>query len=237
MLRLVTKLEVNNLKKIIEILHKCILFKGFTEQDIEQSLKTSKFLKKEYKKAEIVAIEGDNCSNIGIVLSGSIEIQRIYESGRVVVMERLNEGNIFGEVIIFSDYSKYPATIMATEKSEIMYISKENILALCKDNICFLNNFMGLLSKKILMLNKKIKSMSYKTIAQKISNYIIEEHRKQKAMNIKLNHTKKEIADMMGIPRPSLSRELINLREKGLIDFHKDEIKILDIDALEEILL
>ena len=42
---------------------------------------------------------------------------------------------------------------------------------------------------------------------------------------------------MLGVPRPSFSRELINLRDMGLIDFDRKTIKILDIDSLEEILL
>ena len=47
---------------------------------------------------------------------------------------------------------------------------------------------------------------------------------------------KEEIANFIGIPRPSLSRELIKLRKEKIIDFDRNNITILDIDKLEEIL-
>ncbi|NOV89694.1 CRP-like cAMP-binding protein [Clostridium acetobutylicum] len=44
------------------------------------------------------------------------------------------------------------------------------------------------------------------------------------------------MSEMLGIPRPSLSREFINLREEGIIDFDRTSITILDINSLKEIL-
>lgn len=227
---------VNNMNELSELLMQCKLFKGFDEKVLVDFINTSKYVKKVYKKNEIIAFEGANCISIGIILSGNVEMQRIYESGRVVVMERLFSGNIFGEVIIFSDYNTYPATIMAAKNTAIVYISKENVLLQCSKSGYFLNNFMGLLSDKILMLNRKIKNMSYQTIAQKLANYIIEEHKKQKSMKIRLNQTRKEIAEQMGIPRPSLSRELMKLRDKKIIIFDKNYVEVRDIEALESIL-
>jgi CRP-like cAMP-binding protein len=96
---------------------------------------------------------------------------------------------------------------------------------------------MSLLSDKILMLNKKLKNISYETIRQKISSYILEEYHQQKNLKIYLNCTRKEMADQLGIPRPSLSRELINMKKDNLIDFNKNLIFIKDIDSLEDLLL
>ena len=50
----------------------------------------------------------------------------------------------------------------------------------------------------------------------------------------KSNITKEEIAALLAIPRPSLSRELINLRNLGYIKFDRKKITVLDIESLEE---
>ena len=50
------------------------------------------------------------------------------------------------------------------------------------------------------------------------------------------NMTKQKLAETLGIPRPSLSRELINMKDIGIIDYYKDTIKILDLDSLFKIL-
>ena len=93
-----------------------------------------------------------------------------------------------------------------------------------------------LLSDKVIVLNNKIKSISLKNIKQKVVDYILQEYKSQKQLIVNLKMNKEEIANFIGIPRPSLSRELIKLRKEKIIDFDRNNITILDIDKLEEIL-
>jgi Mn-dependent DtxR family transcriptional regulator len=44
------------------------------------------------------------------------------------------------------------------------------------------------------------------------------------------------MAELLNIPRPSLSRELIKMKQDGLIDFYKNRFKILDLKKLEKTL-
>ena len=45
------------------------------------------------------------------------------------------------------------------------------------------------------------------------------------------------MAELLNIPRPSLSRELMKMKEEGMIDYHRNRLKILDMDLLEKSLL
>ncbi|WP_294182305.1 Crp/Fnr family transcriptional regulator [uncultured Clostridium sp.] len=225
------------MKNIYDVLSNCILMKNFSENDIEKLLAKIEYTPRKYSKGEVIAIEELDCSKIGIVIDGNVEVQKTFSSGKVITLGILRESDIFGEVIIFSNRNTYPATITASSSTSVMFISKEDILKLCNIFPMFLKNFMSLLSDKILMLNKKLKNISYETIRQKISSYILEEYHQQKNLKIYLNCTRKEMADQLGIPRPSLSRELINMKKDNLIDFNKNLIFIKDIDSLEDLLL
>jgi CRP-like cAMP-binding protein len=218
---------------IFKMLDKCILFKSFSAESIENMINSINYRVKSFNKGEVVALEGSNCSSIGIVIAGSVEVQKIYESGKTVTITKLEEAHIFGEVIIFSNQNEYPATIVSSSKTKILFISKENFLKLCNLNFMFLNNFMALLSNKVLMLNKKLKNVSFQTIRQKISNLILEEYAKQKKLTLNLKYSRKEMAEQLGIPRPSLSRELVHMKEEEILDFEKNKIKILDLTLLE----
>ncbi len=132
--------------------------------------------------------------------------------------------------------NKYPSTILSNSNSSVMFISKEDIISLCSLDSFILNNLMGLLSNKILMLNKKVKNLSYETIRQKISSFLVDQYRKQNSLTLKLNMSRQALAEIFGIPRPSLSRELINMKNDKLIDVEKNIIIIKDLEALEEIL-
>lgn len=213
-----------------------ILFKDLDKNKVLDELKLIGVRVKKYHKDEIVAIEDSPCKSLAIILEGEVVLQKIYASGKIFTLRKLSKSQIFGEVVVFSDRNTYPASIVATTPSKIMFIDKEDVLKLCQIDKNFLNNFMRLMASKILTLNSKLKEMSFKNIREKLSNFIIEEYKKQNSSKIKLSQTKKEIALNLGVLRPSLSRELIKMREEGILDFYGSYIHIKDIDKLYDIL-
>ena len=96
--------------------------------------------------------------------------------------------------------------------------------------------FLNDLSNKIFVLNKSITNLTFSNVRQKICNFLISEYKLQNSENIKLKMTKEKIAEYLGITRPSLSRELINMKDMGLIDYSRSHIKILDLEEIEDIL-
>lgn len=114
---------------------------------------------------------------------------------------------------------------------------KEDIIKLCLNEEIILKNFITLLSNKIFILNRKIKTISFKTIRQKVVNFILEQSKSQNNKTVILKISKEQIASLLGIPRPSLSRELMKLRDDGLIEFDRNKISIINIERLEEELL
>ena len=222
------------MKDIINKLEGNEFFDNLNNEEIEKLISNIGYSVKSYKKGEVIANEEDECNSLGFVLDGIIEIQRIYLSGKQITLKRLNNRDVFGEALIFSKKSKYPSTVISFSDSSILYISKADILKLCTMNEKVLGNFMSTLSNKIFMLNSKIKSIAFKSIKHKVINFILEQAKMQKSETINLKESKEEIASSMGIPRPSLSRELMNLRDLNYIEFDRNVIKILKIEELEE---
>lgn len=219
----------------LETLKKCRLFTVLEPKELERIFSDLKYSIKEYHREEVIAFEGNNCSALGIILEGRVQIQKTYSSGKVLTLTRLQAGDMFGEVIVFSQAHQYPATIVAEEKTRIMFIKDSEVMWLCRHYPSVLRSFMELLSNRILLLNKKIKVLSYETLRQKIALYLIEEYKNQKSLTLELDLSKKDWAEHMGVQRPSLSRELGNMQMDGLITCSRHHIKIKDIKALEEL--
>jgi CRP-like cAMP-binding protein len=97
-----------------------------------------------------------------------------------------------------------------------------------------MENFLELLSNKLLILNKKVKMLSLESIRKKIENFLMEEYKKQGSNIIKVSLSRKEMAEHMGIQRPSLSRALIKMRDAGIIDFNREVIIIKDMASLSK---
>lgn len=213
------------------------MFKNHTKDTILELFTETKYKVVTYSKNDIIALEGDSCTKIGLILEGTIDIKRILTSNSTIHVASLGTGNLFGEIIAFSNANKYPATVLSATNSSVLFIDKIDFINYCTGHPKFLEMFLNDLTNKIMTLNTSITGLSLTSIRQKLSHFIINEYKKQGTMFIKLNMTKQKLSEALGIPRPSLSRELINMRELGLIDYSKDFIKILDKCALEEILM
>lgn len=157
------------MKEYIGQLLKCVLFRNMDQDEIIRAFNKIPYQIIEHNKGELIAIEGDDCHSLGIILRGKIEIQKVFPSGQVMTINIFSEGNIFGESLIFSNKHTYPATITAIEKAKIMYIKKENIIELSMFEPKVLTNFVSVLSERILMLNNRIANLSQDTIRKKNS--------------------------------------------------------------------
>ena len=189
-----------------------------------------------FSRGEAVALEGEDCLGIGVVLSGSVEVQKILESGKVLTLDRLGVGHIFGEAVVFSSHHQYPATLTAMEPCEILYLNRPEILQLCAADPDFLSGLLSLLSDKILMLNRKITTLTQKSVRQKVVGFLLQEYQRQGIPMFRLELSRQAMADHLGLPRPSLSREMSALRTEGLIDFDGPSVKLLQIPLLEQCL-
>jgi CRP-like cAMP-binding protein len=92
---------------------------------------------------------------------------------------------------------------------------------------------MKVISDKSLMLNKKVEYLSIKSIRGKICTYLLEQSEITKGNNIILPLKRNELADFLNVSRPSMSREMCQMRDEGIIDFHLSTFRIKDIDALK----
>ncbi|MDS0524265.1 Crp/Fnr family transcriptional regulator [Clostridium sp. SHJSY1] len=220
--------------EIVEALKGNELFKNIDNKKLKEIISNIPYHEREYHRGEVIAHEDQECRSLGLILEGHIEIIRLYSSGKSITIQKLGVGDVFGEALVFSSHSNYPATIEAVEKTNIIFINKEEVLKLCLEEEIILENFMTLLSDKVFMLNGKIKSISFKSLKQRVVNYLIKQSRLQKSLTIKLKDSKESIASYLAMPRPSLSRELIKLRDENLINFDRNTITIFNIEDLEE---
>ncbi|MDY0234909.1 MAG: Crp/Fnr family transcriptional regulator [Gudongella sp.] len=220
----------------LELLKNSILFNGLNEEEIKKLIDGVNIFKKEYSVGEIIALEGDPCNSLSLILCGEVEIHKPFTSGKIVTISHFSAGNIFAESLVFSNKKEYPANVISTTKSTILFIPRKELSQLLSKNPIVIENFAGVLSKRIHMLNDRITNLSLDTTRKKIVNILLLEYARQKTSSLLLPYSRKKMAELLNIPRPSLSRELIKMKQDGLIDFYKNRFKILDLKKLEKTL-
>ncbi|KKY00225.1 hypothetical protein VN21_15385 [Paraclostridium benzoelyticum] len=212
------------------------MFKNLTKKEILDLFKDSKYTIKNYNKEDIIALEGHSCNSIGLILDGGVDIKRFLPGDKIILMSSFSKGNLFGEVITFSDINIYPATVVSNSKTEVMFIDKYDFIDFCSNHKNILISFLNDITNKIVELNKTVKTISFVSIRQKIVSFLLDEYNLQNTNFIKMPKTKTKLAETLGVPRPSLSREFINMKNDNLIDYTNDYVKLLDIEKLRNII-
>lgn len=210
----------------IDVIANMNLFCNFSYEELSRIFKPSKFEIKEYKKEEIIHLQNELCHTMDIIISGKVIVQKIEENGNVLTINDFSVGDSLGANIIFSSKNYYPMTIAAISKVVILHLKKELILELCQNSIDFMTLLLQEISDRTLFLTDKIATISLKTIRQRIDEFLKYEYYIQKSNVIKLNISKKDLAERIGIQRTSLSRELNKMRKEGLIEYDSRTITI-----------
>lgn len=178
---------------------------------------------KHFKKNEIIFNEEDECNKLGIVIKGQVSISTFTLLEKTYDIKTLNEDDIFGEFLLFTDKPFYLGYVASTKETDIAFLDKNNLYKIIKENENFFNQFMKQISNDVIKIQNKIKVLSQKTVREKVLFYIKNEIKRTNSMTIYIN-SKEELAKIINIPRPTLSRELILLKNDGYIDYDKNKI-------------
>ena len=219
---------------MIEKIKDNILFKGLTQEEIELCLKCSDARLREYEKNQIIFSQMDPPKALYVLIGGSVSVCKDTPDGRRYIVTNIEEGDIFGEVYVFLKKADYNYYVLSNMNSTVLAIPKEYFFTTC-DKSCnahslIIQNMLGILAQKAYFLNNKVQLLTSGSLRQKIAKYLMDNCNNKKYVKLSMN--REQFASYLNVTRPSLSRELINMQEDGLIEVDRDMIKILDMDKL-----
>ncbi len=212
---------------IAERLALSVTFRGNNVKDVEKLLGKIRYGVKTYKKGDTIVMRDDPCMELRIVLSGSVRGEMLDFSGKIVKIEDIEAPRPLAVAFLFGKNATYPVDIIANEDCKILSIPKQDVIQLMSINEVFLTNFLNNVSNRAQFLSRKLFFLSFKTIREKIANYLKELSMVQGEV-ITLSVTQEALANMFGVTRPSLARTLGELVSEGIIKVDRKKIEILD---------
>ena len=194
------------------------IFDGIDENDIKKMLLCFEARRRTFKKDRTIVSNIINIKMIGIIISGTANIERYDYNGNRSIIEKLEKNSIFGEVFsrLGSDIS-----VIATSDCEVLFIEYEHLIKRCKKGCLYhnilTNNVLQLLSKKIIDLNKRLEILSKRTIREKLLSYfeLLANDNPKRKFTLPFTYT--DLADYLSIDRSAMMREIKNLRDDGFI--------------------
>ena len=219
---------------ILEMLYNCVLFNGMEKQDIRKTLEGIEYKILIYNKDDIFTLADEPIMHVDIVLSGLVISKMTSQSGKEVPIGRLPAGQIIAPAFVFSDHNRYPVNIRAGAYTEIFRMSKTSLEHLIGSNEKIRMNFIKTISNRALFLSNKIRSLGLSSVRENVKSFLLNESMLQKSNTIRLQKSRKEIAESFGIQKYSLIRMLANLEKEGSIKIEGKTITILDMNVLND---
>ena len=212
------------------------LFKDIPVEDLKSYLTAIRAKNTVYQKDSFIFFEGDLPKALFVLKSGVVQIEKNDADGKRIIMNRFETPEtVFGEVYAFLQSIPYDYSCRIIADAEILSIpanifSTSATLPAVQTKI--VQNLLSILAHKAYFLNQKLLIFSSFTLRKKIAVYMLQQAHGQPKITLTLN--REAMAEYLAVPRPSLSRELMNMQKDKLLTISNDTITI-NIDRLEDL--
>jgi CRP/FNR family transcriptional regulator, cyclic AMP receptor protein len=157
---------------IAEVLKSTALFSALSDAEVE-SLATRTLIRS-YASGELLFSEGAPCVGFYIVFKGRVRIFKVSPSGREQVLALEGPGSSIAELPVF-DGGPYPASGVAVEPSELLFIARKDFRALCMEFPEIALKVLEVAGARLRRLVGIIEELSFTTVRHRLISWILQD--------------------------------------------------------------
>lgn len=216
-----------------DIIHevKSPLFDGITPEDRKTMLGCIGYHIGTFQKGDIVAFEDENIKHIGILLSGTVDMVKEDLWGNKTMLVRMRKDELFGETFACGEDNLSVVTFMVSEDAKILFIPFDRVMHSCTMVCVFhhrlIENMVHIIANKNRDLMRKVEVVSKRSIREKLLTYLSIQAQAQESRYFEIPLGRVELAEYLCVDRSALTRELVKMKDDGLIDYDKNCFRIL----------
>ncbi len=213
---------------MFQLLSNSPFFRGVSASELEQTFSRISYSVKSFSKGQTIAQRDEEIKSLCIVVEGAVKGEMVDFTGKILKVEEIQAPQPLAHAVMFSNANKFPVDVVALVDCKILFIPKADVLRLLQSNTIILNNFLNAVSNRAHFLTNKLWLMSFKTIKEKVANYLLTIAKSETKTTIMLPKTHQELAEFFGVTRPSLARVFAEMEAEGIIEVNRKEISIID---------
>lgn len=192
--------------------------------------------RKTFEKEESIIYKDEPGNALYMIVEGKVKVVITSEEGQEMEVATLREGEFFGEMSLFGDFAR-SADVISMEKTQLAYIEKRDFIDYLKKNPEIAIGLLREMANRLKVADEKIESLGLMDVQERISRTLVnlaKRHGAQISEGILITEklTHQHLADMCGVTRETVTRNLKKLSEKGRISFRGRQI-ILSKDLFQ----
>lgn len=214
------------------------LFRGITKESLERMLHCSRTKYKKYRQGTAIFRQEDAADRLFVLLKGRVAMVKNMSSGKRNILYTVEENSVFGEYYFQqkTENERYWYDAEACTSVELLEMPWEFFHCFC-DEACFhhqqlVRNMLDIMVKREWQTAKKLYITNSPSLKERLSIWLLEEADADGRIQLHMN--REDLADFLGVARPSLSRTLMQLKAEGIIRVGKKELQIIDWEKIED---
>jgi len=226
-----------NVESIQALLQRFSLFKDLTNTEIEPILDLAK--NRFYRQGTHIFMQDDPLTNVYFIHQGQIKIYRTDMQGKEQIINVLGEGEMFPHMGFFRK-GTYPAHAEVSEDAVLIYIPIHLFEQFLKINPEICVKIFRMLGDKIVDLQNRLEERILHNTYEQIIFLLIRLVKSHGEKYDDDHHifttqfTNRDLANMIGSSRETVSRTLTSLKKSKIITSDPAGNIILNIDKLKD---
>ena len=184
------------------------LFQGTDREGIDRLIHEASNKLTSYRAGDIIARRQTPCRSLLLLCEGAVTTFMSNAEGKEVTIDRFQAPEALAPAFIYGSENYFPVSVQAVTACRVWSISKENFLQRLQQDAVLLSNFLRLISDRSLFLSRKVQEFALERLSTRLLSYLRQQH---EITNLQ------EVAFILGVARPSLSRTLAALVGQGLV--------------------
>lgn len=201
------------------------IFKGLSNEEFQDILRCPCVVNKAFKKGEVLLHQSQVIESIYIVLKGRVNEEMVDFWGKKTILFTRHTGELIGETYALTG-DPLIADYVATEDVRALSIDIHLILQgnhkECSWHNKLIQNLLFISAQDNLQLSHHIFQTSFTKIRPRVISYLSRIALKKDSNDFQISFNRQELADYLHVDRSALSKELMKMKEEGLIDYRRN---------------
>ena len=192
---------------------------------------------RKYNPKDIIYEEDQHARWLFFVVSGKVKCYKTNDFGKELITHLYSQGDFMGYFPLLTERT-YTDNAMALEPTVLRLIPKEDFSMILFNNRDFAAQFIKMIANEASETEQQLIELAYSSVRKKVANALLTFTTKGETVvdgdSITFHATRDDLASLAGTAKETLIRTLSDFKSEGLIEIDGNQIKIVNIPALEK---
>lgn len=220
-----------------ELIRLTPFFTELTPEAAEQA--AAQVVTRRHPANQVILLENDWGNSVYFILEGWVKIRTYNLDGKEVTLNILGKGEIFGEMASLEEVPR-STDVITLVPTVIGNMPAQHFVTLLNEEPQAGLFLARLMARRLRQVNRRLRlreSDSQSRVAD-ILLFLADGQGKVAGQGMEIpNLPHRELSGLSGLARETVTRVLSKLEKKGLIERDRDVLRIIDLEALENLLV